>query len=102
MSYIFSSASVSWHNVQYMSIQSICASGIFLEPSDASLLLKGHLWSVCVKLNQAAVSQRKVTLMVAVKEGETAAAGVPFMFSLQQALYIGGDRLKEMKGDVEK
>lgn len=85
-----------------MSRQSTYACGFFLQASDASLLLKGHLWSVCMKLNQAVVSQRKVMLMVAVKERGPAAAGVPFMFSLQQPLYIRGDRLKEMKGEEEK
>lgn len=51
------------------------ASGFFLWSCDVSLLSKGHLWSVCVKLNQAAVSQRKVTLVVAAEERGAAAAG---------------------------
>lgn len=47
----------------------------FLLSSDVFLLSKGHLWSVCMKLNQAAVSQRKVMPMVAAEERGTAAAG---------------------------
>lgn len=49
--------------------------GFFLQSNDVSLLSKGHLWSVCMKLNQAAVSQRKVKLMVAAEERGTSAAG---------------------------
>lgn len=54
---------------------------------DASLFSKGHLWSFCMELNQAAVSQRKVMLMVAAEErGTTAAGGALHDFSLQTAL----------------
>lgn len=49
--------------------------GFFLQSNYVSLLSKGHLWSVCMKLNQAAVSQRKVKLMVAAEERGTLAAG---------------------------
>lgn len=66
------------------------APGFFLQSSDVSLLSKGHLWSVCMKLNQAAVSQRKVMLMVPVEKRGTAAgcalhvftSNSPFTFKL--------------------
>ena len=52
---------------------------------DGSLFSKGHLWSFCAELNQAAVSQRKVMLMVAAEERGTAAGGALHVFSLQMA-----------------
>lgn len=51
------------------------ASVFSLQSNDVSLLAKGHLWSVCMKFNQAAASQRKVTLMAAAEEKGTAAVG---------------------------
>lgn len=51
------------------------ASGFFLQSCDVSLLSKGQLWSVCMKLKQAAAIQRKVMLMVAAEERGTAITG---------------------------
>lgn len=65
--------------------------GFSYNPVMPPSFLKGHHWSVCMKLNQAAVSQRKVILMVAAEERETVAAGgalhvftsnIPFTFKL--------------------
>lgn len=55
--------------------------GFFLQSNDVSLLSKGHLWSVCMKLNQAAVSQRKVKLVVAEERGTSAAGGALHVFT---------------------
>ena len=63
----------------------------FLQSTDASLLSKGHHWSVSMKLNQAVVIQGKVMPMMAAEERGTAAVGgalhvftsnSPFMFQL--------------------
>ncbi|KAI4814816.1 hypothetical protein KUCAC02_005005 [Chaenocephalus aceratus] len=67
-----------------------------------NIKIAGHLWSVCMELNQAAaaVSQRKVRLRVAAEERERGSGEWPSCFTSNSP--IAFDRLKGMERKEKK
>lgn len=83
--------------------QSASASGFHaLQPCQASRLSKGHLWSICMKLNWWSV-RGKVIVMAAAEESATVAAGSALdVFTSNIPFWVKLTDWRRWKKEVEK